>query len=257
MVVGFGLLKDSGTEPSDALRQFGVKGALASTINHSSDFHDPGRTAVLLLGVWALLTGARTTARTLRAIHALAWGIPVTRWKRNGAAGLLFLCAVVIAIVCAGLASRARSQAGVALGAGATIAMAAVFTAMWLEASLLLPRREGTTWTQLLPGSIVLGVGFAILQAVTVNWLGPKLNHEGQLYGTLGVSFVVLGWLYVVGRLMVAAPLINAALVDHRERSSAAAAGAETRQTDLTRAASDLDVEQATSTVSDSGPAAS
>jgi uncharacterized BrkB/YihY/UPF0761 family membrane protein len=221
MVVGLGFLKDSGTQPSTALKEFGVKGALASTINHSADFTDPGRTAVLLLGLWALLTGARTTARTLRAIHALAWGIPVSRWRRSGVAGLLFLCAIVIAMVAGALASRARSQAGLAIGLGATIAMAATFTGGWLYASLLLPRREGTSWADLMPGSVLVGVGFAILQAVTVNWLGPKLSHESQLYGALGVSFVVLGWLYVVGRLMVAAPLINAAWLDHRTRAAA------------------------------------
>ena len=217
MVVGLGLLKSTGgTQPSTALKQFGIRGALASTINHSSDFHDPGRTAVLLLGVWALLTGARTTARTLRAIHALAWGIPVTRWKRGGVAGLLFLGGVVVAIAAGSLASRARSDAGVAIGFGATVGMGAAFSGVWLVASLLLPRREGTTWVDLLPGSALVGFGFALLQAVTVNWIGPKLNHESQLYGSLGVSLVVLGWLYVVGRLLVAAPLINASWLDHR-----------------------------------------
>src|SRR5271165_673079 len=42
MVVGLGFLKTSGTQPSEALKQFGVKGALASTINHSANFNDPG-----------------------------------------------------------------------------------------------------------------------------------------------------------------------------------------------------------------------
>jgi hypothetical protein len=30
------------------------------------------------------------------------------------------------------------------------------------------------------------------------------------------VAFTILGWLYVVGRLMVGAPLLNASVLDHR-----------------------------------------
>ena len=46
-------------------------------------------------------------------------------------------------------------------------------------------------------------------------------GRRPALCGSLGVSFVVLDWLYVVGRLMVAAPLLGAALEDHRTARSA------------------------------------
>jgi membrane protein len=124
---------------------------------------------------------------------------------------------VVIGFACAGLAARVRSEVGAGLGFGASAALAVVVAGVWLGASWLLPHREGVSWTELLPGALLVGAGFAVLQAVTANWLGPKLNHASALYGSLGVAFVVLGWLYVVARLMVAAPLLNAALVEHRQ----------------------------------------
>ena len=89
-------------------------------------------------------------------------------------------------------------------------------------ASWLLPHREGAGLTALIPGAVLVGAGFAALQAVTANWFGPKLNHESALYGSLGVSFVVLGWLYIIGRLLVAAPLLNSAMFEHREARAAA-----------------------------------
>lgn len=220
LVVGLGYLKSVGGSPEQAVHQFGIKGVLASTINHSASFHDPGRTAVLLLGIVGLLSGARTTARTLRAIHALAWGLPLTRWRRGGTASLIFLGLVVVAFVCGGLATRARAEAGVLLGFGASLLLAFVVAVVWLGASWLLPRRQDIRWEDLVPGSVLVGVGFAILQVVTANWIGPSLNHKTALYGSLAVSFVVLGWLYVVGRLLVAAPLLNAALLEHREAAS-------------------------------------
>jgi uncharacterized BrkB/YihY/UPF0761 family membrane protein len=214
-VVGLGLLKSAGGDPSQAVKQFGIKGVLASTINNSASFTDPGRTVVLLLGIVGLLSASRTTAATLRAIHALAWGMKIARWKRSGAAAMIMLGAIILAFVLGGLATRARSDAGTVLGLGASSVLAAIAGALWFGASWLLPHPDNVRWTALLPGSIVVGVGFAALQAVTANWIGPKLQHQTALYGSLAVAFVVLGWLYVVGRLMVAAPLLNAAIRDH------------------------------------------
>ena len=102
--------------------------------------------------------------------------------------------------------------------------MAAVAGTMWFGASWLLPRRSGVGWKALVPGAVVVGVGFALLQAVTANLIGPKLDHESSLYGSLGVSFVVLGWLYAVGRLMVAAPLLNVSLLDHQQQRASGGA---------------------------------
>ena len=214
-VVGLGYLKDVGGTPADAVKQFGIKGVIASTLNHSASFHDPGRTAVLLLGLFAVFSGARTTAATLRAIHALAWGIPVARWKKGGRAGLLFIALVIVGFAAAGLATRARTQAGVVIGFGASVVTAAFVGALWAGVSLLLPHREGADWKTMIPGAVLVGIGFALLQALTANLIGPKLSKDSSLYGSMGVAFVVLGWLYLVGRLLVAAPLLNVAVADH------------------------------------------
>jgi uncharacterized BrkB/YihY/UPF0761 family membrane protein len=80
---------------------------------------------------------------------------------------------------------------------------------------LLLPHRDGADWKTMIPGAVLVGVGFALLQALTANLLGPKLSKDSSLYGSLGVAFVILGWLYLVGRLLVAAPLLNVAFADH------------------------------------------
>jgi uncharacterized BrkB/YihY/UPF0761 family membrane protein len=226
-VVGLGYLHSLGGSPADAVKQFGIKGVLATTINKSADFSDPGRTAILLLGVVAVFGGARTTAATIRAIHALAWGIPIQRFRKGGRAGLLFIGVMVVGFAFGGLATRARADAGVLLGFGATVTIGAAVAAIWFGVSFLLPHRDGVHWTAFVPGAILVGAGFAILQAVTANWIGPKLSKESSLYGSLAVSFVVLGWLYVVGRLIVAAPLLNSSIIEHHTAKRAAAAGPE------------------------------
>jgi uncharacterized BrkB/YihY/UPF0761 family membrane protein len=220
-VVGLGYLKSAGGTPSEALQQFGIRGVLATTINSSAKFNEAGQATVLVLGALALFSGARTCAATLRAIHALAWGIPVTRWRRGGRAGMLFLGSVVVGFACAGLAARVRTEAGVPIGFAASVGVALVFGAVWFGCSFLLPHPDDADWLAFVPGAIVVGAGMALLQAVTANWIGPKLQHESALYGSLAVSFVVLGWLYVVGRLLVAAPLLNSAIFEHRRPGAA------------------------------------
>jgi hypothetical protein len=126
LVVGLGYLKSAGGSTDAVLKQAGIKGVLASTINHSASFSNPGRTAVLLLGLFALFSGARTCAATLRAIHALAWGIPVARWRQGGRAGLVFLGGVAVLIAGAGLATRARTDAGVGLSLGTSVLLATI-----------------------------------------------------------------------------------------------------------------------------------
>jgi uncharacterized BrkB/YihY/UPF0761 family membrane protein len=118
--------------------------------------------------------------------------------------------------------------------------MAVVVGGIWLGVSRLLPHRDGVGWTAFVPGAVLVGVGFAVLQTVTANWIGPKLNHGSALYGSLGVSFVVLGWLYVVGRILVAAPLLNAALLEHREARSTTAGEHGTSPGDATKRAAEL-----------------
>ncbi len=214
IVVGLGFLESVGGTPSDALKQFGIKGVLANTIDHSSDFSDPGRTVALLLGLVATLSGARSTSRTLRAIHAFAWGVPVRRWRRNGSAMMIFLIGVVVTLGLGGLATRVRIDNGIPLGLGASTLIACAVTAVWLVTSRVLPHRDGIGWRELVPGAILVGVGFAFLQAFTADYVGPKLEKESHLYGSLGVSLVILGWLYIVAIVIVAAPVLNAALVD-------------------------------------------
>jgi uncharacterized BrkB/YihY/UPF0761 family membrane protein len=49
-----------------------------------------------------------------------------------------------------------------------------------------------------------------------VLYLVPKLGHSSELYGALGTATVILLWLYLLARLLVAAAFLNAALWDHR-----------------------------------------
>ena len=74
-----------------------------------------------------------------------------------------------------------------------------------------LPHRADS-WRAHLPGALLLAVGFQVLQLVVVLYLAPKLGRSSQLYGSLGAATVILLWLYLMARLIVAAAFLNASL---------------------------------------------
>jgi uncharacterized BrkB/YihY/UPF0761 family membrane protein len=80
---------------------------------------------------------------------------------------------------------------------------------IWLAASSKLPPGD-KPWMALLPGAALVALGVALLEVVSFYLLGPYLTHKSQIYGAIGIASMLLLWLYVLGRLMVAAAILNA-----------------------------------------------
>jgi uncharacterized BrkB/YihY/UPF0761 family membrane protein len=81
----------------------------------------------------------------------------------------------------------------------------------------LLPRRD-VSWRDLVPGAAVGTAGVLALHLVTVFYLAEKLSHASALYGALGLASVLLLWLYLVARLLVASLIVTETLDDRRRR---------------------------------------
>jgi uncharacterized BrkB/YihY/UPF0761 family membrane protein len=56
-----------------------------------------------------------------------------------------------------------------------------------------------------------------VTHGLVVYLLGPKLETSTSLYGALGVIATVLFFMWVIGRIVVTAPILNSAL--HAELS--------------------------------------
>ena len=70
---------------------------------------------------------------------------------------------------------------------------------------------RSASWTALLPGAILVAFGFQVTHGLVVYLLGPKLETSTSLYGALGVVATVLFFMWVVGRIVVSAPIPNRA----------------------------------------------
>jgi uncharacterized BrkB/YihY/UPF0761 family membrane protein len=95
----------------------------------------------------------------------------------------------------------------------APILMFAPLAALWLWVSVHLPHRDAP-WQALLPGALVVAVGFQVLHEVVGHFLVPKLEKSTSLYGDLGATTTFLFFMYMTAILVVTAPVVNSSLYD-------------------------------------------
>ena len=82
--------------------------------------------------------------------------------------------------------------------------------------SLHLPHRDAP-WQALLPGALLVAIGFQVLHEVVVTFLVPELEKSTSLYGSLGAATTIIFFVYLVATLVVASPILNSSL--HEELS--------------------------------------
>ena len=76
----------------------------------------------------------------------------------------------------------------------------------------VLPRARVQVGGGSLPGALLVGIGTQGLYLFTVLYLNRRIESATEVYGALGIAASCLAWLYLVGRLVVAAPVLNATL---------------------------------------------
>lgn len=213
VILGYASTVDR-SSPEDVGEAVGLKTALLESVAESSKLSGGTRWTVTAFAVVALVWSATSAARAIRAVHSLAWDGRVVRLPRAVQAGLvligtLFAFALVWAIV-GGTRSRI-GDAGLFVAFGAIV----LFFAIWLVVERLLPHGDAP-WTALVPGALLVAAGMQLTHLGTVLFLGERVERASATYGSLGVAFTLLFWLFIVSRVIVASAMLNAALWERR-----------------------------------------
>jgi uncharacterized BrkB/YihY/UPF0761 family membrane protein len=215
-IAGLGFAADSASEsPEEAADSLGVDGLISSSIAGAAN--SPNRWYALLVGIPVLLWATRSVLRALIAAHRLVWGdIRSAAPKATPVATLRLLGLLLSLLVISGLASAVRAWSG---GAGvlSTVLIAVPSAGVWLLVSLRLPHR-GSTWTALIPGALLFGLGTELFQAVTAYVIAPYAINKQGTYGALGLAAALLVGLFLLCRLMVSAAVLNATLWERAQR---------------------------------------
>jgi membrane protein len=208
------------TEPVDyerAVDRFGVSGYVTASISQATaDAGGPGLVSGLVIGGLVLLYMTYALLRALRAVHALIWHLPLTRVPSPLKASLLTLALLVAIVVGRGALDGLRDAFGPLLGLPMLIGSYLLVPALWIVVSLRLPHR-GSTWTDLLPGALLLSVASGLIHALVVLVLFPYLEQKQDTYGALGLAAGIMLALYALGWSIAAAAALNAELADRRQ----------------------------------------
>jgi len=213
LIIGgaLGFLNSDSTE--SAVEGGGLPAAISDAIGDATRSTQSDSWWLLTVGVGLLLWAGYSGAKAVRLIHSLVWEEPPSR-SRPLLESLAFtgmLCAVWAEIA---LRWWVRDETGPSL----LVALLSVapLAGLWLWVSLHLPHGDAP-WQALLPGALVIAIGFQVLHEVVVIYLVPKLETSTSLYGSLGFATTIIFFVYLIATLVVAAPILNRSL--HEELS--------------------------------------
>lgn len=204
-------------DPSGSQRFSSAAGMSGYIITMLSNATETSRKSMWILvpaTLWALAVAGRSVFRVITVAHANAWR---TQPKPTRASASLEV--IVFALVClagTGTVRYARSQG---LMIVAMVIAVGAYTGLWLLASFRLPHDPTASWIDLLPGAVLVSVGTQGLYLFYVLYLQHQVESASEAYGALGVAASGLAWLYMLGRLFVAAPVLNAVLHERRASS--------------------------------------
>jgi uncharacterized BrkB/YihY/UPF0761 family membrane protein len=172
-------------------------------------------------GVWVALGAlvvlayaTRVLHRAVAVVHALAWERSAASAKLRSGSPILFGLGIAAQLALTLLVGAARAQSSIG-GVFALIGYAAAMAGVWLVMSLRLPHADAQ-WIDLVPGSLVYGIGILAVNAFNILLLGSIHSSRTSTYGTLGTAAAVLLSLFFIGRVMVSAAVLSATLFERR-----------------------------------------
>jgi membrane protein len=151
--------------------------------------------------------------RTLQRTYVAAWELPGPGWRGLGA-GLLGAAVLVGEI--GALVVLAPAVGGIGAIAVLVLRAAAGALVWWTVLRLLLGGRVG--WRPLLPGAGVTGIGQAVVMTLSGLVLPDLIERESARFGLIGVAFVLVSVLVVLGLLLVFSAVLGAELARPTER---------------------------------------
>jgi uncharacterized BrkB/YihY/UPF0761 family membrane protein len=201
----------AGISAEDAAEAAGVSQTLTAEIEESLSTGSVTKWFALAAGLLGALWAGRSLAKVLTACSALAWSMAGPR--RSPSVRVIGAVVGLISIMglAAGFVNRVRQAAGLAVATTAVLGVALVYAAAWFFVSLALPRATNDP-SALLPGAALVGLAMGGLQWFVQLYAADQISGASAVYGSFGLVVVTLGWFFILGRLFVAANVVNAVI---------------------------------------------
>jgi uncharacterized BrkB/YihY/UPF0761 family membrane protein len=219
LISGLGLLaKALGVHSNAIVDSVGLAGKVAKQVEGASK--GASNWWVALTSFFVLIYVTRSLLRAIAIVQALAWTGSAASVKVKPRSLAIFGAAAFgqLALVAGVGAVRHRSAIG---GIVALLVLVLGLAGLWLIVSLELPHGNAR-WRDLIPGSLFYAIGIFGVEIFNVLILGQLIHSKSSTYGALGVAGALLLGLFLAGRVMVGAGVLNATLCERGARSSSA-----------------------------------
>ena len=212
------------TALEDTARRFGLSAVSAAAASDAIEQQAHSTWYFLGSGLVLIAWFGPGALRALSLAHAVAWRLPPAKFRRPVRAGLAF-SAIVTALILGSASTAFLRESTPVLGLVVTVAFVLVYAGVYVWLAAHLPNRA-TDWRAFIPGAVLVAVGAQAVHLLVVIYLAPKIGRSSELYGTLSAATVVLLWLYLIARLLVAAAFLDAALWERSPDRDEVRAGA-------------------------------
>jgi len=193
--------------------QAGVTGSLAGQVDEATRTSRNTTIGVILGALWLTIWAGRSLTKVLAACAAGAWGLGGKQGKATIKMAAAVTTLILGILVAAGVLNRIKQEQGIAVVTTSWLVTAVVYAGGWFMVSLALPRQTRDPGA-VLPGAALVGVALAGLQWVMQFYLPTRLEHSTAMSGTLGVSVAALGYMFLIGRIMVSSLILDAVVFD-------------------------------------------
>lgn len=173
--------------------------------------------AGLVIGIAGALWGGLGGLKALQNAMDHVWDIPVRRRANTIRQVVRALMMLGILLVFAGVSTGLSGLGAVAqslglFGRALTLTLgAAVNFSIFLIIFKLMTVAD-VSWRDVLPGAVVAGVGWSVLQTVGNFLVERQLSNASELYGFFGIVLGLLSWMYLGAQLTLYAAEINVVL---------------------------------------------
>jgi uncharacterized BrkB/YihY/UPF0761 family membrane protein len=216
LVSGLGVLASAlGVDTHRIMNSVGLAGVVTKQVETASGSSSSWWAA--LISFLVLVVATRVLLRSVAIVHSLAWERSAASVKVTSRTLGIFAAVLVgqMALVgCVGAVDHQTPIGGILTLVASMFALAG----LWLVVSLQVPH-SSARWTDLVPGSLFYAIGFTGVVIFNILILGELIKSNSSTYGALGIAATLLLAFFFVGRVIVGAAVLNAALYERRLRS--------------------------------------
>ena len=196
------------------IANLGLTGEGAKAIHEAVDTAADSSKVAGPIGLAGLLWSGLGLVNALQYALNQVWQVE-ERGMRDKAVGIAWLAgAAVLFVAASALTTVLNWLPGFVAPVGIVIGLLVNF-ALWMWTFKVLPNTE-VPWRSLVPGAILGAVGMEALKFFGGIYVPKAIADSSALYGSIGVVFAVLAWLYVFGRLILYNAVLNVVMHERR-----------------------------------------